>query len=102
MNRPSATIVIAAATLLVAVAGASLAVAALAGETPDPADNPITPEEALATDAAHYASDFGVTQPEAERRASLQDQVMAIDQRLKAVNPERYAGSWIRHEAGTG
>lgn len=102
MNR-SRTKLVAAAALLVAVAGLAVVVAALAGGPPDPAANPVTPEEALATDAALYATEFGVNQPEAERRLSLQDEMWSITRRVADEMPaERHAGTWMYHEGGFG
>lgn len=57
-----------------------------------------TPGEALQTDAAEYARQFGVSQEEALRRLSVQNEIGGLDAVLQQEQAETFAGLWIQHE----
>lgn len=59
-------------------------------------------EDALAADAAAYASAFGVSQAEAEWRLTTQAEYGEIVAAIEAAAPNRFGGSWIDHEGDFG
>jgi hypothetical protein len=63
-----------------------------------PPDAPMTLDEAIAIDAAHYAADTGVSREEAVRRVSAQDEIGQVVMLLRGVAPERHAALWLEHQ----
>lgn len=58
----------------------------------------LTEQEAIARDAAEYAKAYDVSQPEAERRLTMQVELGDLIGSLQAGNPKTFAGGWIAHE----
>lgn len=74
-----------------------LAVPAIA-QTAPPVPRVQTPAEALAQDAGQYAKQFGVKQPEAERRLRALAESVAVTDDIEANYRDRVAGVSIEHK----
>ena len=59
---------------------------------------PLPENYALARDAQHYATDFGVSVEEAICRLTIQDDIGPLGSALQSGEPDTYAGLWIHHE----
>lgn len=68
--------------------------------TPVPEREVKSADEALAMDAQMYASDFGVSQEEAEHRLRLQASgaITELIVELEASAPDAFAGAWIEND----
>lgn len=56
------------------------------------------PAESLQEDARAYAAEFNVGVDEAMRRLRAQEQQGDVIDRLRRVNPGRFAGLWVEHQ----
>ena len=59
---------------------------------------PLPENDALARDAQHYATDFGVSVEEAICRLTVQDEFGDLDAALQSGETDTFAGLWIHHE----
>ena len=84
------------ATLLLACAAPIAAQPPAPGAAIKPADAPPT-EIGRSPAATFLMTEYGLSEAEAVERAGLQDEIVALSERLNADNDPNYADMWIEH-----